>query len=146
MDTKEYLRQIRKIDYGIKQRTRQANDLRLMHGLSATDYSRDRVQTSPDGQGFTRIVLQIVELEEEADELSRKKQRIVKQIEAIEKQDLSEVLLLRYVEKLGFEAIADRMCLSYSRVTHLHGEALSCFRRKYLQNDKKLQEINQKSL
>lgn len=40
------------------------------------------------------------------------------------KEPYRTLLHKRYVEELNFEKIAEAMCFSYARITHLHGEAL----------------------
>ena len=65
-------------------------------------------------------------------ELAEKRHRIINQINGLQKPEYIELLQLRYLEHQKFEAIACTMGLSYVRVTHLPGEALLAFQKKYL--------------
>ena len=53
MTAKEYLQEIRKFDRYIEQKQIEYDSLyRLRGGAGGIDYSKDKVQTSPDGQGL----------------------------------------------------------------------------------------------
>ncbi len=52
---------------------------------------------------------------------------IIRRIERMEDSREQLVLEYAYLDGMSWEQIADAMCLSYSRATHLHGDALNHF-------------------
>ena len=131
MTAKEYLGNIRRYDKQISRRLQRIQELNNMIGLTATDYSRDRVQTSPSNSGMTRIPEQIVDLEMEIAERLERKKKIIQQIEDMSNTKHSEVLYAIYVNGSDFFQLQDELNLSYFRVAHLHSSALADFADKY---------------
>ena len=137
MDAKRYLRQIRVMETRISMRQRQIRDLRRsMSYLRSMDYSADRVQTTPNGSGFTTEAIRLADLEMEAEKHIREcealRAKIVHQIEGLENPNYIELLKLRYIDDERFEAIACTMGYTYSWTIQLHGIALQAFAKKYL--------------
>ena len=136
MDPKEYLKQIRYLDECIRQKEIQ---LELMISrrtfLQGIDYSKERVQTSIDGGGFTEMSDKIAdlysEIEKEKDNYYKQRNEIINQIQKLENADHCEILHMRYAEFKSFEEIACLKYLSYDRIIHVHGEALKKFKEKY---------------
>ncbi len=66
MTAKEYLQEIRKLDLYINQKQTEYDTLyKLRGGAGGIDYAQERVQTSPDGQGFTKISDRLIDLQKE---------------------------------------------------------------------------------
>ena len=88
MTTKEYLKQIKRYDVIIERKKQEikslASDRVLVSGI---DYSLDKVQTSPNGAGFTeqsdRVLDKIKELREDVISLEAKRQKIIDKIYAL---------------------------------------------------------------
>lgn len=137
MDAKQYLRQIREMEIRISIRQRQISDLRKsMSYLKSMDYSADRVQTSPDGSGFTNEAIRLVDLEADAQRIIHEcetlRARIISQIEAMDDRRYVDVLSGVYIHRKDLMDLADDMHYDYYWVCHLHGEALKAFEEKYL--------------
>lgn len=137
MSAKEYLLKIKYLDICIKQRQEELADCKRKRSMiSGTDYSKERVQTSNDGIGFMKESDRIVDLEKEIEaaiiNFNTERNKIINQIQQVDKATYCEVLYRRYVKYECFEEISYRMHLSYNRVIHLHGEALSLFQKMFL--------------
>ena len=104
--------------------------------ISAIRYDKVRVQTSPDGSGFSKAVEESVslqlEIEKRIQRLTKKRHDIITQIEGLKNTNHIELLKLRYIDGERFEAIACSMGYSFDRIRHMHGEALQAFGRQYL--------------
>lgn len=135
MTAKEYLLQIRRLDYKIRHRKAQYKKImsaRAFYTSPAVD--GDRVKASMSGAGFTAqsdkyldMALDIVRSEQQ---LIAERFRIIRQIESL--GDHGEVLYLVYVEYKNLMQAAQVMGYSYSHTRHLHTAALAAFDRKYL--------------
>lgn len=139
MDAKQYLRQIRVMETRISIRQRQIRDLRKsMSYLKSMDYSADRVQTSPDGSGFTNEAIRLADLEMEAEkqiyECETLRAQIIAQIEGMEDRRYVDILSGVYIHRKDLMDLADDMHYDYYWVCHLHGEALGAFQEKYLED------------
>lgn len=132
MTTKEYLKQIKRYDVIIKRKKREikslASDRVLVSGI---DYSLDKVQTSPNGAGFTeqsdRVLDRIKELREDVISLEAKRQKIIDKIYALPTADHITVLCDRYVEDMRIDDIAAHMGYTYDYILRLHKRALTEF-------------------
>lgn len=143
MTAKEYLQQIRKSDIKINQLIKEVGDLRKsIVFISGIDYSRDRVQSSPDSStGAMKTIERWYDLEHEIerriDAYVDLKDRIIKQIHGLSKAEYCEILYMRYVQYMKLEEIAVAMNYSYNRIKHLHGTALQIFYNQFLKVDTK---------
>lgn len=137
MNAKEYLQNLKKLDTVIDQKIKELDNLKTMStSIGSFDYSKDRVQTSPDGDApFVKAIEKICELQDEInreiDQFVDKKHRIINQIQGLSKSKYIEVLFRRYVEYKSFETIAVEMMLSYQYVIEIHGYALQEFEITY---------------
>ena len=146
MTAKEYLQEIRKFDRYIEQKQIEYDSLyRLRGGAGGIDYSKDKVQTSPDGQGFPRISDRLVDLQSEineaVDRFCQMKHERIDQIQQLPKVEYSEILFKRYVEYKSFEQIAYEMNYTYKYICQLHGEALIEFGKKFMKKQDKTGKI-----
>ena len=139
MTAKEYLRTLRWTELSIETRKDELRRLDAEYTyLSGISYDRDRVQTSPSGDAFPQSDRRIdLALKIRDDILAMQKLRtdIIGKITGLDNPLYSQVLLERYVNYLSFDDIAEKMHYSYVRITHIHGEALQEFTRKYLNVD-----------
>lgn len=129
---KEYLNQIRIADMKIEQKLKEYEDLKKRCSiLNGMDYSSVRVQTSPDGQGFTRAIDKLVDLEREInadiDLFYADKHQKIGEIQSVGKPEYIDVLYRRYVEYKPLERIAADMGYSYNWCCSIHGRALKEF-------------------
>lgn len=137
MTAKEYLLQLHKADVIIKQRTQEKADLRArLSDIGSFDYSKERVQTSlPEGAGYEREIIRVIELEKEIDHLIDEyivlKHKIIGEIHGLQNSKYIEILYKRYVEGKRLEAVALEMNYTFQYVVMLHGYALKEFSEKY---------------
>ena len=91
-------------------------------------YGTERVQTSGSGQKLAHIIDDCIIKESELEEDIRRLTSVTKEIESvIERLELMEynVIYERYVNfNDDFQQIADKLGVSYSWATSLHGRAL----------------------
>lgn len=135
MTAKEYLQQVRLADVKMLQRINQLKEVRAsISYISGIDYSKDRVQTTP--QAGNKQIEKLVDLEAEVnniiDETVAAKHKIISEIQSLDNADYIQLLYKRYIEYKPFETIASEMYLSYYRICHLHGDALKEFQQKVL--------------
>ena len=140
MTAKEYLQQIRKDEIKINQLTEEVGDLRgKIVFFSAIDYSKDRVQTSLDGTpGILKTVEKLYDAETELNrtigKFEEEKQRIIAEIQGLDKSEHIELLYMRYVNYMSLEEICVEMKYSYPPVKRIHGRALQAFYNKFLKD------------
>lgn len=136
MSTKEYLKQLQKMDVMIKQRQQEKDELRAMLGsIGGFDYSKDRVQTSPSGDAqYVKMIERITDIDKEIESLIveyiGKKHEIINQIQKLNNNRHIEILYKRYIELKRIEDIACEMNYTYSYAISLHGHALKEFEEK----------------
>lgn len=134
MTAKQYLNQLRSLEMSIITRKAEADKLRQERTyLQGVSYDKDRVQSSPTHNAqFEHLADIIADTERTITELAKKRHRIISQIEQLENPAYVEILQLRYLEYQRFESIACSMGYSYTRIIHLHGEALLDFTKHFL--------------
>lgn len=141
MTAKEYLWKIKKMDLEIEQKQTEYDTLKKGRAyIDSMDYSSERVQTSPDGSGFTKISNKLVDLQKEINEDIAQwhdmRHERIGQIQSLSKTEYVDILFRRYVQYQSFETISSDMHMSYYWVCHLHGEALKEFETKVLKDSK----------
>lgn len=141
MVAKSYLQEIEKMDISIDQKQHEFDTMKKRRTyISGMDYSAERVQTSPDGSGFTKISDKLCdmqkEINEEIDRWHDMRHKRINQIQQLSKADYIKILYRRYVKYQSFETISADMHMSYYWICHLHGEALKEFEGKFLKDSK----------
>ena len=139
MTGKECLQEIRKIDTYINQKQLEYESLcKLRGGFGGMNYEQERVQTSPNGNGFTKISDALVDLQNDinctVDKFCRIRNERINQIQSLSKVEYAEVLFKRYVEYKSFERIAYEMGYAYKYTCHIHGCALEEFQNNFLKD------------
>lgn len=139
MTAKEYLKEIKKIDVAIDQKQIEYETLKGSRTyVGGMDYSAERVQTSPDGSGFTRISDRLAdmqkEINDEIDQWHDMRHERIRQIQALSKVEYVDILFRKYVQYQSLETIASELGFSYNYTCNLHGEALQAFTEKFLTN------------
>lgn len=137
MKAKEYLLQIKRKDIMINSLIKQKDEMwAQLYSLSSPQYDNVSVQGTKDPDKFGALWAKIDakerKISQAIDELADEKQRIMKQIDAIEDERFVEILLRRYVHMEKLEDIARDMNYSYDHMRHLHGFALAEFSRIHL--------------
>ena len=131
LTAKQYLDQLRVIDTKINQKMEELADLMTAAtSTGAIDYSKDRVQTSPQNAQENRICKYVdldAEINREIDEFVDIKHRVTKEIQELNVDYYIKILFKVYVQyKTGKDA-ANEIGLSYQYVRDLHKKALKAF-------------------
>lgn len=133
MTPKEYLLQLDDFRNRIKRLDTDIEELRQRRiSLKSMDYSKDKIMTTPDGQGFTRLsdkYLDMIALRErEIQEYKEACHRIESEIWSLDKRIHRDLLVYVYVDGLSLLEASEALHYSYDRVRHVHGAALEDFR------------------
>lgn len=128
---KQYLDQLRVIDTKINQKMEELADLMTAAtSTGAIDYSKDRVQTSPQNAQENRICKYVdldAEINREIDEFVDIKHRVTKEIQELNVDYYIKILFKVYVQYKTVKDAANEIGLSYQYVRDLHKKALEAF-------------------
>lgn len=131
LTAKQYLDQLRIIDTKINQKTEELADLMTVAtSTGAIDYSKDRVQTSPQNAQENRICKYVdldAEINREIDEFVDIKHRVTKEIQELNVDYYIKILFKVYVQYKTVKDAANEIGLSYQYVRDLHKKALKAF-------------------
>ena len=131
LTAKQYLDQLRVIDTKINQKMEELADLMTAAtSTGAIDYSKDRVQTSPQNAQETRICKYVdldAEINREIDEFVDIKHRVTKEIQELNVDYYIKILFKVYVQYKTVKDAANEIGLSYQYVRDLHKKALKAF-------------------
>lgn len=136
LSAREYLGQLQELDININQ------DLELLENMKinacstgAIDYSAERVQTSPSGDGLCRQVTNYVSFNEkinaEVDRFVDVKNLIIKQIRGLHNNYFNQILFKVYVQFKSVKQASREMKKSYNYTVELHNKALAAFEETY---------------
>ena len=135
MTAKEYLRRLAWAEVMIDARKRELAKIRSEQTyIKGISYDNINVQTSKSNDmfpGSDKALDLAISVIRSITALQKFRNTVIGQIQGLEKPTHTEVLMLRYVERMSFEQIAITMSYSYMRIIHIHGEALSEFEKKY---------------
>lgn len=139
MTAKEYLKRIRKLDHDIDRKQYEFGTLKKRRTyISGMDYSADRVQMSPDGEGFTSISDRLIDLQREInseiDEYHDMRHKAINQIQGLSREEYSDILFRLYVQYQSMTEAASGMGYDYYWACHLHGRALLEFDDRFLKH------------
>lgn len=130
MTAKEYLKRAYRLNEMIDSKTREIADLRkTCTDLQATDYTKDRVLSSPKGSAsYTAIIDKIIDLENEInaeiDMLVDVRKEIRETIERVDNADEKLLLRYRYINFLSWVQISDCMNYEIRQIHRIHKSAL----------------------
>lgn len=131
LTAKQYLDQLRVIDTKINQKMEELADLMTATtSTGAIDYSKDRVQTSPQNAQENRICKYVdldAEINREIDEFVDIKHRVTKEIQELNVDYYIKILFKVYVQYKTVKDAANEIGLSYQYVRDLHKKALKAF-------------------
>lgn len=131
LTAKQYLDQLRVIDTKINQKMEELSDLMTAAtSTGAIDYSKDRVQTSPQNAQENRICKYVdldAEINREIDEFVDIKHRVTKEIQELNVDYYIKILFKVYVQYKTVKDAANEIGLSYQYVRDLHKKALEAF-------------------
>lgn len=131
LTAKQYLDQLRVIDTKINQKMEELADLMTAAtSTGAIDYSKDRVQTSPQNAQENRICKYVdldAEINREIDEFVDIKHRVTREIQELNVDYYIKILFKVYVQYKTVKDAANEIGLSYQYVRDLHKKALKAF-------------------
>lgn len=131
LTAKQYLDQLWVIDTKINQKMEELADLMTAAtSTGAIDYSKDRVQTSPQNAQENRICRYVdldAEINREIDEFVDIKHRVTKEIQELNVDYYIKILFKVYVQYKTVKDAANEIGLSYQYVRDLHKKALKAF-------------------
>ena len=132
LTAKQYLDQLRVIDTKINQKMEELADLMTAAtSTGAIDYSKDRMQTSPQNAQENRICKYVdldAEINREIDEFVDIKHRVTKEIQELNVDYYIKILFKVYVQYKTVKDAANEIGLSYQYVRDLHKKALKAFK------------------
>lgn len=135
MTTKEYLRQVERLNLIIEDKMTEIETLRGIASRLSGNTENERVQTSLTKDKIGDIVSKIVDKEEELKvvmgEHIETKSIIIKQIEGITNNTFYKILTKKYIRFQSLTQIADDMGYSKRQIDRLHGKALLDFESQY---------------
>ena len=141
MTSKQYLRQLARLQLNIKILTEELEERRTRLTSTAAPVLGDKVQSSPRGDSFAAAMAALIDRDTQRQELvyiyEQERDRIVAEIMGLPNPLQARVLYDRYVQNRTLVQIADDTHYSYTRICHVHGQALADFFRLYLQDDNK---------
>lgn len=136
MNAKEYLSQIKDMNKRVRIQQEYIERLIYSLGIAGISYDKDRVQSSVDGDKFSKVFAQIDEekqlLDEMIENLVKLRVKIINEIHELEDDNQQQILYLTYVDCESLKKICNIMNFSYQYVKELHGEALVSFESKFL--------------
>ena len=131
LTARQYLEQLKVIDTKINQKMEELADLMTAAtSTGAIDYSKDRVQTSPQNAQENRICKYVdldAEINREIDEFVDIKHRVTKEIQELNVDYYIKILFKVYVQYKTVKDAANEIGLSYQYVRDLHKKALKAF-------------------
>lgn len=135
MTAKEYLDHIKRCYQTMQALYDRLVEVRTkIEGLKAITYDRERVQVSPSNK-TEELIAQLVDTE---DKLSKEVREhfdevveATKRIYSLDNERQIQVLEMRYIKGMRWQAIADELDIEYRSATRLHRKALRNFERKY---------------
>ena len=140
MNAKKYLSRVEIANLKINQKLKELSDMKIQATCSGGfDYSRERVQTSNEGDSLSSQISRYIDFEKEINaEIDRfydLKHKIIAEIHELEDLRHIDILFKRYIEFKSLEMIAVGMKISYVYARQLHGEALRDFDRIVLKKE-----------
>jgi len=127
MNAKDYLMQVKRLDYLIKNKQDEIEKLKAMT-LNGENYGGERVSTSPNPQSQENLYIKIIEfknrLESDVIKSIELKKEIISVIDKVTNADYVYILHERYLNFKTWEEIAVEMNYTYRWITELHGRAL----------------------
>ena len=131
MTSKEYLSQVYHLEQRIKQLKLRSEEFeRLSFTVPGSNYDRIRVDGTHNQEApYVKWIVKKSEVDGKIaflqKDLDRLKEEILQVIEKLDNEDYKNVLIMRYLDTLTWEEIADKLYCSSSTVKRWHKEALN---------------------
>ena len=131
MTTEKYLSQAVRFERMIKNKFSEM--LRYQDLITSVSVSTEgeRVQSSGSKDKIGEFASRIIDMQNEIQSLTVKRDMIINQIEGIENPDLYQVLYSKYVDGINLYEIKDVIHCSKTQVYRVHEKAIEEFEAKY---------------
>lgn len=134
MTPKQYLSQIRRLEWAIYLNQEAIDRTRARLDLKGISYDRDRVQSSP-ADATPELIERLINLETVTEQRRAKLDdlinTIVDQITGMDDIIDQKILYAHYIKGKTLGLISEELHYSYDRIKHRHGTALQLFEKKY---------------
>lgn len=131
METKQYLSKIRYYDRMIRNKFEEMNRIKGLSLSLSVPTDKEKVQSSGDKDKIGKSISIAVDLENEIEEIIKKRAYIVTQISQMEDADYYDVLAQKYIlGKIPKEIFLEDV-KSERQVKRILGDALKAFEKKY---------------
>ena len=128
MNAKQYLNQIRKYEVLITNKEEQLKALQARAVSTTAQMGGERVQTSSSHDTHERIMVAILDLENELstkiNDYIKLKKEVIKVIDQLQEATHIDILYKRYISFKKWDDIADDMGYSIQAIFKIHGIAL----------------------
>ena len=135
MTTRDYLTQIERFERILDNKQLELLRLRDLASSVSSFRTGDKVMRSGSKDKLGDSVSRIVDLEKDVSEkitaYADLRQKIIEQIEHMEDMNHYSILFRKYVERQGFEQIAEALGYSQRQIIRIHQEALQVFEKMY---------------
>ncbi len=131
MTNKDYLSQVYHLELKIKQLMLRSKEFeRLSFTVPGSNYDRIRVDGTHNQEApYVKWIVKKTEVDGKIaflqKDLERLKVEILQVIEKLDNEDYKNVLIMRYLDTLTWEEIADKLYCSSSTVKRWHSSAIS---------------------
>ena len=130
MKAKEYLSQVRYLEEKIAKMKIDIEEYRrLAWAIPGCDYDSIKVDCTRDNEApFKKWIIKAADLERDLVKLQGKydetRNEVISTIDLLQDSDLKRVLLYRYISMMGWNAIADKICVSVPTIFRYHSSGL----------------------
>lgn len=131
MTTQDYLRQATRYERMIKNKMSEIARFRDCATSITVQDSSDRVQTSSSKDRMGGIVAKIVDLQREIEQITRERDKIIKNIENLDDVDSYQILYSHYIDGTNLHEIRTIIHCSRTQIYKLHDKAIEEFEQKY---------------
>lgn len=131
MTTKQYLKQIVRLDKMIQNKIRERQRILDMGTSVTVPTDKEKIQTSGVSDLVGKAGTELAHLDARIRDMRLKRAKIIGQIDAMEELTYYEVLTYRYVQDMSVHEIEDQMDRSESTVYQLLREAHDAFEEIY---------------
>lgn len=131
MTTEKYLSQAVRFERMIKNKFSEMTRYQDLITSVSVSTEGERVQSSGSKDKIGEFASRIIDMQNEIQALTVKRDMIINQIEGIENPDLYQVLYSKYVDGMNLYEIKDVIHCSKTQVYRVHEKAIAEFEAKY---------------
>lgn len=131
MTTEKYLSQAVRFERMIKNKFSEMTRYQDLITSVSVSTEGERVQSSGSKDKIGEFASRIIDMQNEIQALTVKRDMIINQIEGIENPDLYQVLYSKYVDGLNLYEVKDVIHCSKTQVYRVHEKAIAEFEAKY---------------